>query len=928
MSPTIRIALWVGALGYLSPVCLAADLSFTNDGLQIDAGSMGVFTLTYPALVGEDGQTVHPAIEKSAEADRARVRYEGGASAELEIRAGEVTTRLSGVPESAHSVRMEMLIDFGYAQGGSWRIGDTGAMPFPQAQPELPFLHQGHAGEFELTNFEDRSLSLRVPENCYQELQDNREWGWKIFAWSLLMPCEPGDSVYTVGIAQSEPVDGARVIVVDQYGQDAQAEYPGKVHNDEDLRAGEEAERAFTEALSLPDLDPYGGLPGSGTELGLTATGFFHVEQVDGQWTLVDPVGNAYFLLGLCAFGPCDDYTTIEGRESIYEWLPPYEGEFQTAYHPQSYWSRRAFSFYLANVIRKEGQPFDVEAWRARMIERVRPWGFNAAGAFSSGAETYRAAGFPYVAHLPLQLPWALERPLEGLRGFFDPFDTITAARIDELFAEQVAPAADDPLIIGYYLENEQACEDIPRVIPQLTGDEPCKLELVAMLRERYQTIEDFNAAWGMDAKSFDELTGQGLPVATASAAADMRDYTERFLDRYYSLLTTTFRKYDTNHMLIGNRWQPGTANDETLVRVAGQYMDVISVNYYTYGLDVGFLERLYAWSGGRPMLLSEWHYCSPSDTGLPGGGPEVSSQRERGLAYRNYVEQAAAMGFIVGSEWFTLIDQARTGRFFQGYTGENGNTGVISVTDTPWFDFLEEAVRAHAATYEIRHRGREPFRYEDPKFAGRSGGTKTVHVPRAPGLMTIDGSRNDWPGTPPSLISQDRLVQGADAGGVEMAFRMCWDDQHLYLIADVADSTPMRNEHEGADLWQGDGLELFLGHEQVDDPGQLLFSDRQVLIGAGLANGEARTHVMRAPEAYDCEVTVVPAADGTGYTLEVAIPFSALGFEPQPGQKLLFDLAVNDSLDGVHRVRQLMWNGSARNSSDRTYWGRATLAE
>jgi len=469
---------------------------------------------------------------------------------------------------------------------------------------------------------------------------------------------------------------------------------------------------------------------------------------------------------------------------------------------------------------------------------------------------------------------------------------------------------------------------NIPRVIPQLKTDAPCKQQLVAMLHERYPTVEAFNTAWGMEVDAFDELVDMGLPVTTQAAVSDMAAYTERFLDAYYSLLTTTFRKYDESHMFLGNRWQPGTANDEVLVRTAGKYMDIISLNYYTYGLDRAFMERLYEWSGEKPMLLSEYHYCSPSDTGLPGGGPEVSSQRERGLAYRNYVEQAAALEFVVGCDWFTLIDQARTGRWFERYTGENGNTGVISVADRPWYDFLDECTKANYGVYDVVSGKRAPFVYDDPRFTGVGEGTKTVNVPRAPGEITIDGQRNDWPGTPPDRIAGDRLVLGADAGGLEAAFRLCWDANRLYLLVDVTDATPMRNDRQGADLWSADGLEVFIGHEDPDQPGPLRFTDRQVLLSAGQVDGEPQWHYAHAPQQYDCELIVVTRAGATGYTLEAAIPFEALGFAPQPGQKLVFDLAVDDSDDGQSRQRQLMWNGSARNSGDRTHWRRAKLAD
>ena len=51
-----------------------------------------------------------------------------------------------------------------------------------------------------------------------------------------------------------------------------------------------------------------------------------------------------------------------------------------------------------------------------------------------------------------------------------------------------------------------------------------------------------------------------------------------------------------------------------------------------------------------------------------------------------------------------------------------------------------------------------------------------------------------------------------------------------------------------------------------------------------------------------------------------------ALGVTPAIGRELLFDIGVDDSADGSARRCQLMWNGTASNSSDRTNWGRARL--
>ena len=899
----------------------AANLTTSNDGVVIDAGTFGKFTLTWPQLELEGGGDRLKPVEKSAAGQQATLKYAGGAGAQVTIgNDGSITYAFSNPPANMKSYRMDMLIDFSFHEAGTWTIGDGDAKPFPADKPDTPFLFQGNATNFKLTNFEARSLLFSIPAYSFQQLQDNREWNWSIFAWMFIAPFDRNNPKGTVTV-RKDSSEAKRVILVDRFGQDAALDFPGKIDSVDDLKADAANEEQYYQSLKPPQRDAYGGVPGSGQQLGLQQTGFFHVENHDGRWYLVTPEGNATFHLGICGFGPGEDYTYIKGREQVYEWLPGYDGEYHAAFHTDNYWSRDTFSFYIANQIRKYGE-FDREANLKRMIHRVKQMGFNASGAFSGGSEVYREVGFPYVSGLPLG-QWNLGHQIEGLRGLFDPFDQPTADKIDELFGQTVKANADQPLLIGYFLDNEQAFEDIPKVIPQKTSG-AAKERLVEMLAGKYPDIAAFNTAWGLNAKAFGELTGTGLAVTTEQASADMHQYAGIFIDAYYKRIRETFDKYDPNHMLLGNRWQPGTANNEQLCGIAGKYCDLLSLNYYTYALDTAFLERLNEWAGGKPWWLSEFYWTAPDECGLP-GGKEVKTQTERGLAYRNYVEQAAATGYVVGIEWFTLIDQARTGRFFERYNGERANTGIFNVADRPYQDYVAEASKANADVDQIIVGKMKPFVWDDPRFQVSGTGPKSARIARAVGPIKLDGTRNGWPGDPPELVPGSRLVLGADAEGFDGSFRMCWDDDNLYLLVVVNDPTPMRNNRQGNSLWNGDAIELFIAHDALDQGGPLRFGDRQILLSAGEPQDGQRSYLANAPSQVPCQVAVIPAADGKGYTIEAAIPHEALGFKPAEGTKLLFDLAIDDG-DGTGRQRQLMWSGGERNSGDRTAWGRAVF--
>ncbi|MEP6671253.1 MAG: beta-galactosidase [Chthoniobacter sp.] len=692
---------------------VAADLRFGENGLDIDADTLGKFTLTYPVLRDAAQQPVHKLLEKHPSGKAATLTYDGGGRIDASVgEDGRVLWKLTNTPADVKSVAVEMLIPIAFNQGGTWHIGEKDAA-FPKEKPANAHLFQGHAPALLIANYEGGSLELQTPEYSFLELTDNREWNWPIFGFRCATPlAERKELAFTLKLTKAEA--GQAKPLVDRFGQSTREEWPGKIKSEDEFKTDAVAEETWLASLHPPERDAYGGLPGSGGQLGLKATGFFHVEQKKDRWFLVDPAGNAFFHLGLCGANPSDDYTLVKGRESAYEWLPKHEGEFATVFQKDS--GGNALSFYVANLIRKTGQPYDPETYAARLIPRLRKWGFNSLGAFSTVAEvTQKAAQFPRVAHLPLS-EWEGIPRLPSIGETFDPFEEKNRARLEENMAKLLPAHVDDPLIIGYFIVNEPIYENIPHMVPTFDGKYACKRRLVQWLSDKYQTIAAYNTAWESEAASFDDLKDRVLTVKSATAKQDVHAFTGVFLEEYFRIITESYRKHDPQHLLIGCRLQPGTINDEQLCRIAGKYLDVMSFNYYTNGVDKDFLRRIYGWTGGRPMMMSEFFWGASKESGLA-GGREVATQQERGLAYRNYVEQCTSLGFVVGIEWFTLIDQSVTGRWFQGFDGERANTGILAVTDRPWKTMLEEAIKTNYGIYQVWLGKQEPFVFDDPRF-------------------------------------------------------------------------------------------------------------------------------------------------------------------------------------------------------------------
>jgi hypothetical protein len=683
----------------------AAELKATLEGVEIAAGSLGSFTLTYPEF-----EPAHKVIEVKAAGANATVRFEGGAECRVSITNDEMGLSFQGVPADVKSWKMSMLIDIGFAKGGSWKIAEKdGAFPTEKAS-RAPQIASLNGTSFTLKNAQGQSLSVTTPDYAFQQLTDNREWNWAIYNWMFIVPFNADNPLAKIRVTS----DLASVTkLIDSFGQSLKDSFPNKLKTLEDLKADVEADKAYYASIETPNLDRFGGLPGSGESLGLEKTGFFHVEQKQGKWWLVDPDGNAFFHFGVCGFAPNDDYTYVTGREGIYEWLPKLDSEFASAFREGN---SDHFSFYLANAIKKFGLAYDYESHAERMIERVKKWGFNSIGAFSP---VPKKAAFPYVAHLPIN-EWEGVPRIPGAHEVWDPYDAVTAKMIAEKLATGLPARANDPLLIGYFIVNEPRYDELPRVIPSLPGKHTCKRELVAALKAKYSTVDAFNTAWQAKAGAFDELIEPGLAVTTDAAKADVKAFVGEFMETYFTQVETAFRQHDANHLLIGSRLQPITIENEQLCRIMGRHVDVVSYNYYTFGVDTAALKRYHEWTGGRPMMLSEFFWASPKDSGLI-GGREVGSQQERGLAYRNYVEQSAALGFVIGIEWFTLIDQATTGRWFSKYNGESYNTGLVSVADRPWKDMLTEMMKTNHTIYDLLLGKRPPFAWDDPRFRLRA---------------------------------------------------------------------------------------------------------------------------------------------------------------------------------------------------------------
>ncbi len=934
----LSLKILLGLFCVLQPLH-AADIppSLSEKGVVLTTPDLGEITMQPPTITGADGKGIAPSFALDGD-NRAKATFPNGfvVKVELSVANHSVTYSFDEAVEGVTAIRVMTLFPINLNEGGSYAIGPKkGAFP-----AELGSQTLGLADSPQVDVYYPPGDGLRFIMPAGVSLfQDNRTWNSKRFAWMYRFDLKryAGSKSFTikVGSTKDKSLTAASAadllakpklrVLVDRYGQSARVDYPAKVKTDDELKADVASQLAALPKPAGPALDSFGGYAGSGEKYGLKKTGFFHLGTAAGRQVLVDPEGNVFHQLGFCGISNTDDYTLVQGRESAFEWLPETKGEFATAWRPKT---SGVLSFYIANWIRKFGKPFTFEEWTGQIADRMKAWGFNSVGAFSIYSDTMRARNIPYVLPLPnggskmKTLPDRL-----GASFVMDPFAPGNQEALEKIVAGELASRENDPLLIGYYFGNEQHFELIPKLVPTYKASAvAAKLRLVEILQQKYGTIGAFNEAWN-PAKpfaSFDDLKEEPLFVRTDAGAADMQAFYELYLETYFSFIHHLLRTYAPNHLILGSRLTPGTCNNDAALRISGKYTDVVSVNYYTYGIEKAFLDRVNHLSGGRPVMLSEWYYSS-GDQGLS-TGREVKDQRARGLAYRNYVEQSAALPYVIGSQWFIYADQAITGRFFEKFNGEGNNTGFVNVVDRPYDELVAQARLTHDRLYDVIMGKTPPFLFDDARFSDKAEGktAKSVSIPRAlPGLV-IDGTTRNWPGRPSEPLQN--LASGLPNPAVRGDFRFSWDDQALYFSIQVKDPTPMLNQAEIAKMYRADGVELFVGVQDIAQGGTMRYSDRQVFLGAG---NPARVYVVDHPaDGAQCKSIAVKDVSGDGYVLQVSIPWTVLGFTPRAGTELLLDVGLTNSDDGLTRKQSFVWNGNSKNSSDRGAWGRARLID
>ena len=192
--------------------------------------------------------------------------------------------------------------------------------------------------------------------------------------------------------------------------------------------------------------------------------------------------------------------------------------------------------------------------------------------------------------------------------------------------------------------------------------------------------------------------------------------------------------------------------------------------------------------------------------------------------------------------------------------------------------------------------------------FESKGRQTHEIQLSKSP---RIDGNiaAGEWPTNALSMTLAKAYVN--------------WDDEFLYVAAEVTDKSPLVNVSTGENIWQGDALELaFSTRPDVRSDRKFYYpSDLHLGIALGAKNEAYNWSTKQAIDG----VRVQTAKSANGYTCEIAIPWKSLACKPfVAGQAYDFECAIDIADENGKRQTQSRWNSSDREgfSENPSLWG------
>jgi endo-1,4-beta-xylanase len=186
------------------------------------------------------------------------------------------------------------------------------------------------------------------------------------------------------------------------------------------------------------------------------------------------------------------------------------------------------------------------------------------------------------------------------------------------------------------------------------------------------------------------------------------------------------------------------------------------------------------------------------------------------------------------------------------------------------------------------------------------------VDVPRTTAAPAVDGQVDPaWDSA--ATITTPVLVEGS-AGGATAEVRLLWDEQRLYVLAQVADP---QLDADSSNPWEQDSIEIFV------DPGNTKSGAFKPEDGQYRINFENAQSISGDLDVIGDNLTSAAEVVDGGYLVEASVELTAT---PAEGSLIGLELQVNDATDGTRTAVHTWHDPTGQSFQDTSRWGVARL--
>ena len=251
-------------------------------------------------------------------------------------------------------------------------------------------------------------------------------------------------------------------------------------------------------------------------------------------------------------------------------------------------------------------------------------------------------------------------------------FEPTFAPYVDRL-AAKAAKNRDNPWILGHFTDNE---------IPFHKT-----IQLKESLRLPREDAQHIAAAKWLKQKYGGRLNEKNI------SEQDELEYMGFVADHYFQTVTTALRKYDPNHLILGERLHASAKYNPHVIKAAGKWCDVISINFYRNWEPRQKVLAMWRDVGKKPFIITEF-YAKAADSGLAnenGAGWVVPTQKERTEHFENFALQMLGTPNCIGIHWFRFVDD------------EGSNKGVYNLRFEPYQQLQDSMKNFSRRMYRLR---------------------------------------------------------------------------------------------------------------------------------------------------------------------------------------------------------------------------------